>query len=89
MEEITINISGCTTALQFLDVVSKVLGKHISTFSMLSQHLLANYYPQIIFVSMGEFSARCPHATNEVEIILKKVQEHYRKEKKNFEYEFR
>lgn len=89
MEEIIINVSGCTTALQFLDTVSKVLGKPLGTFSMLSHFLLTNYYPKIIFVGMEEFSARCPHATKEVDLILKRVQEHYRKEGKGFEYELR
>ncbi len=86
MKEIIIDLSGCTTALQFLDTVGKVLGKPMGTFSVLNQYLLHNYYPQITFLGMKEFSARCPHATKEVEMILSRVQWHYRKEGKGFEY---
>lgn len=86
MEGLTIDISKCKTALQFLDTVGKALGKPLGTFSILNHHLLTYYHPQITFAGMKEFSARCPHATKEVEMILKRVQGHYGKEGKGFEY---
>lgn len=89
MEEITIDISGCATALQFLDTIGKALGTPLGTFSMLDQYLMKNYYPKIIFVGMEEFSARCPHATREMETILMRVRWPYQQEGKRFEYELR
>ena len=87
MEEISINVSGCITALQFLDRVGKAFGTPLGNFSALNQYLLHNYYPKIIFVGMGEFWERCPHAMKEIEMILERVKSQYQKEGKEFEYE--
>ena len=88
MKEIIINVSDCTTALQFLAVVSKALGKLIGTFSMLNQYLLTNHYSKITFLNMKDFSARCPQAMKELEVVLKRVQWHYQQEGNGFEYYF-
>jgi len=88
MAELTIDITDCTTALQFLDTVGKSLGTSLGDFSMLEQYLQKNYYSKITFVGMGEFSVRCPHATKEIEAILERMKGHYQKEGKEFEYEF-
>ncbi len=88
MEEIAIDISGCTTALQFLDTVGKALGKSRGTFSILNDYLLANYHSKITFLGMKEFRTRCPQATREMETILSRVKWHYQQEGKEFEYGF-
>ena len=88
MEEIIIDVSGCTTALQFLDTVGKALGKPMGNFSMLEHYLMKNYHSKIIFVGLKEFSAHCPHSMKEVEIILRRVQWNYQQEGKVFEYHF-
>lgn len=86
MKEIIIDLSGCTTALQFLDTVGKVLGKPLGNFSRLEQYLTTNYHSRIIFVGMKEFSAHCPQATREMETILSRVRWHYQQERKEFEF---
>lgn len=89
MAELIIDITGCTTALQFLDRVGNVLGKPLGNFSVLNHYFHQNYYPQITLVGMEEFNKHCPHATKEMELILKMVQKHYEEEGKRFEYEFK
>lgn len=86
MQEITIDISGCTTALQFLDTVGKALGKPMGNFSILEHYLMKNYQFKIIFVGLKEFSAHCPHATREINVILDRVQKYFQQEGKKFEY---
>lgn len=86
MQEITIDISGCTTALQFLDTVGKSLRKPLGNFSVLDHYLQKNYYSKITLVGMKEFSAHCPHATKEIKVILHRVKLHYQQEGKKFEY---
>ncbi|MDO8656846.1 MAG: hypothetical protein Q7K45_06420 [Nanoarchaeota archaeon] len=86
MKEITLNVSGCTTALQFLDTVGKSLGKPLQNFSVLDHYLQKNYYSKITLVGMKEFSAHCPHATREINAILDGVQKHFQQEGKKFEY---
>lgn len=86
MVELIIDVSGCKTALQFLDEVGKVLGVRVSHFSMLSEYLLQHYFPKITFLGMKEFSARCPHATKEIEMIFDRVRWHYDLLGKKFEY---
>ncbi|HLC71311.1 MAG TPA: hypothetical protein VJI32_04840, partial [Candidatus Nanoarchaeia archaeon] len=82
-----IDISSCTTALQCLDTVGKALGTPLGNFSILNRYLQQHYYPNIILVGMKEFGERCPHATKELETILKRVKDHFHKQGKEFEYQ--
>ena len=87
MGELTIDITDCITALQFLDTVGKALGTPMDTFSVLDHYLQRNYYSQITLVGMKEFRIRCPHAAKEIEMILERVKLQYQKEGKRFEYQ--
>ena len=86
MAELTIDITGCTTALQFLDTVGKALGTPLGNFSILEQYLHQNYYSKITLVGMKEFTTCCPHARKEIETILKRAKLQYQQEGKEFEY---
>ncbi len=89
MGELRIDITGCTTALQFLDLVGKALGKPIGNFSMLEQYLHQYHHSKITLVGMKEFEKRCPYARREIEIILERVKGHVHKQEKEFEYVFK
>ena len=89
MAELTIDITRCTTALQFLDKVGKIIGTPIGNFSILSQYLLNNHYSKITFMGMTVFRAHCPHAAKEMEIMMDRVKWHFQKEGKGFEYELK
>ncbi len=89
MAELTIDITGCTTALQFLDTVGKALGTPQGTFSILNHYLSNHYFPKITFVGMKEFRMHCPHAAKEMEIVMKRIKWHYQQKGTDFEYEFR
>lgn len=86
MAELLIDVSSCTSALQFLDTVGKSIGTLMGTFSTLNHYLLANYHPKLTFVHMKEFQERCPYAMKEMETILRRVKWHYQQEGKDFEF---
>ncbi len=87
MEPIIIDVAGCSTALQLLSRINKALGIKSDTFSALYHHLTITYYPGLIFRNMDQFREHCPHAAQELQVVLKRVQWHYETMDKKFEYD--
>ena len=87
MEPIIIDAAGCSTALQLLSRINKALGVKSDTFSGLYGHLTTTYYSPLIFRNTELFRQHCPHAVEELQVVLKRVQWFYENMSKPFAYD--